>query len=190
MLKCENNFVKVLNAEGEYIDGKESFKFRKAKILEKDSILNSNYKDLIGKTFNIKYRSNYRNYEDIICIEFNDEEIWLEDTEYEFVDELPDYIKLFTKGREWICELNNTKEYYGVPLLRYEDDEDNQYSIKNSCELRVEDILEDSKDYELATKVEYESMKIALIESEKIELKSKIEYLKEKLQALEILDSK
>jgi hypothetical protein len=185
MLKFQNNFIEVLNAEGEYIKGKESFKFRKAKILEKDSILNSDYKEFVGKIFDIKYSSNYRNYEDIICIELNGKEIWLEDNEYEFVDELPEYIKLFTKGREWICELNKTKEYYGVPLLRYEDDEDNEYTIKNSQELRIEDILEDSKEYELATKEEYEKVKSALIESEKIELKSKIEYLKEKLQALE-----
>jgi hypothetical protein len=181
MIKCEKDFIKILVAEGEWIKDSKSCKFRKAKILEKDSIINSQYKELIGKTFNIKYRSNYKNYEDIICIECNGKEIWLEDDEYKFLDELPEYIK----DKNEILKLNRTKEFYGGLWLDYEYEDG--YKIKNNCSLKVEYILDDGKEYEIATKEEYETELIEAINSRKDYIESKISACQKELKVLENL---
>jgi len=180
MKKIEKDYVKTLKNSGEYILEKESFKFRKAKVRDCNGVSNSGYKDLIGKEFDIKYSYDY---EDMICVEHNGEELWLEDGEYDFIDELPKYIKDIANDK-WIGKLNRTKEYYGTPLLDY-DCFKKEYEVKNSCGLSVKDILEDSDGYYTATEEEYIKVKQLRILDTKEELKSKIESLQEELKALE-----
>jgi len=178
MKKYENGFVEQLIKDGEYILEKESFKFRKAKVLECESILNSEYKDSVGKTFDVLYSYDY---EEMICIQYNDEELWLKDWEYEFVDDLPEYIK----DKKEILKLNRTKEFYGGLWLDY--DFDGKYEIKNNCSLKVEYVLEDSKEYELATKEEYENELVEAINRRKDYIESKMSAYEKELKALEDL---
>lgn len=178
MKKYKKDFLENLMKNGADILEKESFKFRKAKILECNGILNSSYKELIGKEFDIKYCYDY---EEMICIEFEKEELWLEDGEYEFVDDLPEYIKDMNKNE--ILKLNSTKEFYGGLWLDYDFDE--KYEIKNNCSLKVEYALEDSKEYEISTKDEYDAELTKAVEQSKDYIKSKILALQKELKALE-----
>lgn len=179
MKKFEKDYAETLKYSGEYILEKDSFKFRKVKVRDCNGILNSGYEDLIGKEFDIKYSYDY---ESMICIEYKSEELWLEDGEYEFVNNLPEYIKDIASDK-WIGKLNSTKEYYGTPLLDY--DYEGKYVIKNSCGLNVKDVLEDSDGYYLATEEEYNQLKQKRIKDTKEEIKSKIESLQQELKALE-----
>jgi hypothetical protein len=175
MKKFNENYAEILKNNGEYILEKDSFKFRKVKVLDCNGVINSGYTELIDKTFDIKY--NYE-YEDMICIEYNDKELWLEYGEYEFVDHLPEYIR----DSKEILKLNSTKEFYGGLWLDY--DFNGTYEIKNNCSLKVEYVLEDSKDYEIATKDDYEKELAEAIEQIKDSVKSKISALEEELKAL------
>lgn len=183
MKKYKNDFLENLIKSGDNILEKESFKFRKAKVLACNEILNSEYKELIGKIFDIKYSYDY---EEMICIEYDGEELWIEDGEYEFVDELPEYIKDIANDK-WIGRLNSTKEYYGSPLLEYSHFE-KEYKVKNSCGLKVEDVLEDSNGYYSATEDEYIQAKKIRIMNKKEEIEAEIRSLQEELQALSRLE--